>query len=214
MFSEQVDHLAGLRSVDESLTFSAHSDAEANVNFRLIYTGPLPSGSNGNSRKREKQAIRRALHPQLKEVFEFNKLSTDKLLTANYMGIEPFYQRGPYRCVPVLNMVEWGEVALDILFLRREAPGRLIQNADIDNRIKVLFDGLRIPSGPEELDNIQPTDCEDPFYCLLQDDCVITEMNVSTDRLYCPRKPSESMSDVHLVIRVRANCTYVGPKVY
>lgn len=36
--------------------------------------------------------------------------------------------------------------ALDILFLRRDAPGKIIGGGgDIDNRLKVLFDALRKP---------------------------------------------------------------------
>jgi hypothetical protein len=36
--------------------------------------------------------------------------------------------------------------SIDILFLHRDAPGRIVRSGgDIDNRIKVLFDALRVP---------------------------------------------------------------------
>jgi hypothetical protein len=42
--------------------------------------------------------------------------------------------------------------ALDILFLRRDNPGNLIASGgDIDNRLKVLFDGLRMPEPMSDL---------------------------------------------------------------
>jgi hypothetical protein len=47
------------------------------VEFRLVYEGPLDS-QKSQSRVREKQAIRRALHPQLKELWkQFPCLSTN-----------------------------------------------------------------------------------------------------------------------------------------
>ena len=39
--------------------------------------------------------------------------------------------------------------ALDILMLRKGPPGRV--RTDIDNRLKTLFDALRMARSPEEL---------------------------------------------------------------
>jgi hypothetical protein len=94
--------------------------------------------------------------------------------------------------------------ALDILFLRRDEPGSLIKSGgDIDNRIKVLFDAMRIPQASEELKGTRPDQDEEPFFCLLEDDRLITEVKVTTDKLLAPCGLGERVNDVHLVIHVR-----------
>ena len=89
---------------------------------------------------------------------------------------------------------------LDILLLRPEDPGSIVQRADIDNRLKTLFDALRYPSIPQEIPaRWSPADGEAPLFCLLDDDRLITRVNVDTDRLLASNSPDE----VDLTIRVR-----------
>jgi hypothetical protein len=72
--------------------------------------------------------------------------------------------------------------AIDILFLRHEEPGSLVlQGGDLDNRIKCLFDGLRVPS-PDEASKAE-TPMADPLYCLLEQDTLISDFSVKTGRL-------------------------------
>ena len=93
---------------------------------------------------------------------------------------------------------------LDILFLRKDGPGPLVgEGGDLDNRIKTLFDGLRMPS----LGEVDPTlndgpgsTGDEPMYCLLEDDKLITDFTVRTDRLLTA--PGASESEVLLVIDV------------
>jgi hypothetical protein len=85
---------------------------------------------------------------------------------------------------------------LKILFLRREDPGSLVlQAGDLDNRIKTLFDALRLPTEQELLDD--PT-APDPFYCLLESDTLITGLSIKTDRLLTG--VNKSVHEVHLVV--------------
>ena len=95
--------------------------------------------------------------------------------------------------------------ALDILFLRPDEPGRLIgSGGDIDNRIKVLLDALKMPTpGDGFKPEAEPDETEEPFFCLLQDDSLITELRVTTDRLLTPIGDDEKLTDVHLVIGVK-----------
>lgn len=96
--------------------------------------------------------------------------------------------------------------AIDILFLRRDDPGRIISSGgggDIDNRLKVLVDALKMPKIGEIPSSAKPANGESPFFCLLQDDSLVTELKVTTDRLLTPRADDESENDVHLVIHVR-----------
>jgi hypothetical protein len=114
------------------------------------------------------------------------------------------FKRCGFRFLPLMNDY-FGSLgcALDILFLRRDQPGDLIKyGGDIDNRIKVLFDALRMPD-TQELDGQNPDQHEDPFSCLLQDDKQITEVNITTDRLLTPQTAGEDINDVHLTIHVK-----------
>jgi hypothetical protein len=87
------------------------------------------------------------------------------------------------------------------MLLRPEPPGSIIsQGGDIDNRLKTLFDALKVPTEPTALPlSAKPTDDENPFFCLLQDDNLITKVQVSTDRLL---DSCESTSEVVLLIHV------------
>lgn len=171
------------------------------MEFRLVYEGPLESAGNGQTRTKEKHAIRRALHPQLREVW-----NQFPFLSRNIEYFSGQYERCGFRFIPLVND-QWPDVAyckLDILFLRRDAPGNIIKSGgDIDNRIKVLFDALRIVESCNELGGAIPGDGEDPFYCLLQDDACITEVKITTDRLFTPIATGGSINDVVLIIRVR-----------
>ena len=95
---------------------------------------------------------------------------------------------------------------LDIFMLRPEPPGAIVtQGGDIDNRLKTLFDALRCPHDVGELPKgAFPDVTEQPFYCLLEDDLLITAVSVQTDRLLVP--PS-STAEVHLDIRVTTHLT-------
>ena len=47
-----------------------------------------------------------------------------------------------------------------------------------------------------------PEKGEDPFFCLLEDDNLITDVKVTTDRLLLPAKEDEHIHDVHLTLHV------------
>ena len=112
------------------------------------------------------------------------------------------------RFVPLVRETGGFTCELDILFLRRDSPGGLIANGgDIDNRIKVLFDGLRMPKTVQELGGYPIEQDENPFFCLLEDDRLVTKVSVTTDRLIVPMAATENTNDVHLIIHV----TVVNP---
>jgi hypothetical protein len=94
--------------------------------------------------------------------------------------------------------------SIDILFLRRDEPGNLLKSGgDIDNRLKVLFDGLRLPQTKDEVGDNRPGVDEDPFYCLLEDDKLVTELKVTTDRLLVPLGNGQAENDVELILHVK-----------
>jgi hypothetical protein len=67
---------------------------------------------------------------------------------------------------------------------------------------------LRVPSEPE-LDGLTPQNGEDPFFSVLEDDSLIVEVTVKTDRLLLPLKTNQSPDDVLLVIAVNVKPTRV-----
>ncbi len=108
-----------------------------------------------------------------------------------------------YRFVPLVRRDYGITCALDILFLRRDAPGDIVSGGDIDNRIKTLLDGLQKPKSRDQLAGYdEPGPDEDPFFCLLEDDSLISRISVDTDRLLTQREPEERESEVYLVITV------------
>jgi hypothetical protein len=90
------------------------------------------------------------------------------------------------------------------LFLRADQPGGVLFAGDLDNRIKTLIDALRRPRNATELKgNEVPLDGEDPFYCLLEEDKLVTGLAVETDTLLDPPKgEADEQSLVKLVIGV------------
>jgi hypothetical protein len=84
--------------------------------------------------------------------------------------------------------------------LRKEDAGRIYQGGDLDNRIKTLFDGLSVPNK----DQVIPDPAiDDPIYCLVEDDALITGLEISTHRLLSP--PNTSKHDVRLITGVEVS---------
>jgi hypothetical protein len=96
---------------------------------------------------------------------------------------------------------------LDILFLRRDDPGRLISGGgDLDNRIKVLFDALRAPTDENEIRGLHPQG-RHVMFCLTEDDKLITGFRVTTDRLLEPAQSEAEENHVRLIINVEVRAT-------
>jgi hypothetical protein len=114
------------------------------------------------------------------------------------------WARAGYRFHPLVTEAYCVRCALDILFLRPEDPGFLILSGDVDARIKTIFDALRMPKNLDETGGVGPQSGEDPFFCLLEDDKLISEVKVSTDQLLLlPREREIKPNDALLVIHVK-----------
>jgi hypothetical protein len=194
-------------------------DEGVTVQFRLVYRGRLPAqgGGKGGTRLGEKHAIRKYLHPQLKELWnqhDFLRIKITGEVPAEGEILLPGmpeatllanrFVEGKFRFLPLITKSNGLACKLDILFLRRDAPGNLIENGgDIDNRIKVLFDALKVPDRGSMM-GFSPESGEDPLFCLLEDDRLITEVSVVTDRLLVPVQDKEHIHDVVLVLSIIA----------
>ena len=89
---------------------------------------------------------------------------------------------------------------LDILMLRSDKPGGVLHSRDIDNRLKVLFDALRMPKNGNELIEKGAGAADEPMYVLLQDDSLISSVSVETDEVLAP--PNNDDSYVRLTVTV------------
>lgn len=203
------------------------------MKFTLVYDGDLPATGN-KSKPDEAGRIRNVLHDQLADLWEshivFRQLArtarvsesgkrvlsrtgvVDRL-PAYDQPVTPVHPGTIDLCAPItvagvgyipavrrsLHLV----CELDILFLRREEPGSLVfQGGDLDNRIKCLFDALRVPSADEA--KKAPTTTDDPLYCLLEQDTLISDFSVKTGRLLGSRnkKPHAVRLWIDVTIKV------------
>lgn len=182
------------------------------MELKLIYSGQLKA-SNG-SRVKEKHEIRQQFHKQLKRLWEVKRQplrgSVIELGGGSLTGPQALAERFQicgYRFVPLVTDEYPLCVSLDVLFLRRDKINAIrIAGGDIDNRIGTLFDALRMPRDCSELPaGAAPTEGENPFYVLLQNDSLVVDLRVSTSLLLAPlgSPPTEYENDVHLVIGVQ-----------
>ena len=181
------------------------------VNFRLTYDGPLKAASQSENRRTDKHAIRRVFSRQLKQLYferepflekEFSTIAT----TGEKLGVS----RGGYLCLAVVREKLHLVCDLDILFLRRDKPGNLIgQGGDLDNRIKVLFDALRVPQDDNEVRGLFDPELEEScvLFCLTENDNLITGFRVTTDRLLEPAACEAEENNVQLIINVEIKVT-------
>ena len=174
------------------------------VNFRLTYNGPLHAASQSDTRRIEKHAIRCAFSEQLRQLFT---IKDEQFLDADCKDWfeMPRIQRGEFEFMCLVREKLHLVCDLDILFLRREDPGRLIGGGgDLDNRIKVLFDALRVPDETE----LRGITTEAPFIvCLTEDDKQITGFRVTSDRLLVPCDNPSQEHHVQLIINVEVKAT-------
>lgn len=189
------------------------------VNFRLTYHGPLKAASQSDTRRLEKHQLRVCFDKQLQQLYTSkiglmdHELANLREKYGDKVGMSvkesPIVKRGKFACLSLvrekLNLV----CDLDILFMRREEPGALVGGGgDLDNRIKVLFDALRVPQDDNEVRGI---DIGNEDYrllvCLTEDDKLITGFRVTTDRLLEPENNPSEKNNVHLIINVEVKAT-------
>ena len=194
------------------------------MEFRLTYEGLLFGASRSDTRAAHKHEIRRVLHKQLKRLFALHPAfavqqplreknaqeETIEDVIARMAGEGSYrrrideFERCGYRFFPLATREQSLLCAVHILFLRPDIPGGVIQSGDIDNRMKTIFDALRLPRSKAELGGYDaPIEGEDPFFCLLEDDSLITNASIETDTLLQPTGSKWEANDARLVLSVR-----------
>ena len=196
----------GLPQIDNNLT----QEEITTMEFTLFYRGPLKT----NGRPEHKHEIRYEFHKQLQVLWQQPPLDSKEgegRLTPYSAYLNGSFAKKFSRCDEdfIFAAVVWEPMNvtadLDITFLRHGKPGAIIGiGGDIDNRLKTLFDALKIPdlSKNELPADIHPSDLDDPFHCVLEDDALISALSIRTDRLLSPDDATDE-SEVQLVIRVR-----------
>lgn len=198
------------------------------MEFRLVFKGKIPPETS-KPRSDAKRDIRSKLHPQLRELARAHPLLNHR---HSHYAAEAYFDEGknhpedvltfwehlgncnkvvslndhPHRFAPLITPDNYNGCSLDILFLRRDVPGGIVRHGgDIDNRLKTLLDGLRMPREAQEVDDQPQSADENPCFCLFSDDRYIDKISVTTDMLLSPMENSESLHDVELVIHVMAS---------
>jgi hypothetical protein len=214
-------------------------EQEGLMEFRLLYEGELQSSGNKSS-PAKKHAIRRKFHLQLRRLWEVHGPLRDQ---ARWLGIQDLKVRGishddpawpeqkqiqtgiesigrewsrvGYNFIPLVTPKEVVRCSLEILLLRPEETKYVFEQGDIDGQIKTVFDALRIPDSLSETGNAIPQADEIPFYCLLSDDKLISEIRVTADQLLMlPDQITVRANDAFALIHVRINAKYhmtLGP---
>ena len=200
------------------------------MKFHLHYEGPLYSGSgearDGQVDKRggHKHDVRRAFHKQLKHWWDVCPAISNLHGGYDILGFPPekrtnqgfgaeaplfkdvlaeVHDVGGNNFVPLVCKELSVLCGIDILMLRRDRPGGILQSRDIDNRLKVLFDALRMPSAGSEIAQCTFADDEKPMFVLLQDDNLISSVSVETDELLDPpQSAGEDDGFVRLLLTV------------
>jgi hypothetical protein len=178
------------------------------VNFRLTYDGPLKAASQSDTRRIDKHAMRCAFDRQLTELIDNRDVLYEEFTQEKIGPLVNAYRHGKFLFLPIVRSDLHLVCDLDILFLRRENPGSLVSGGgDLDNRLKVLFDALRVPQDDNEVRGLVPHDGQSLLVCLTEDDRLITGFRCTTDRLLEPANSEAEENHVRLIINVEVKAT-------
>lgn len=203
------------------------------MQFRITYQGALLSEANWKDKHKDrpllaknKQEIRKKIHPQIRNFWKLNEAFVNN---EDRNGGETPIHPGPrgvifgtigrehtvralsnqfstfnYNFVPLLTKQLKVLCELDVLLLRPGKPGKLLNAGDLDNRLKTLFDALTMPQFESQLGPYKtPEDDEKPFFCLLEDDSLITKTTVEADTLLEPVNDVDEDARAIITVRTR-----------
>ena len=177
------------------------------MDFRLTFDGCLMS-TGSSSKPDHVHKVRRRFHPQLRH---FWSVSPEMNISPEVRELEKrradAFRRGNYRFVPLVTREDRFLCVVEIMLLRpAPASSAVYQKGDLDGQIATLFGSLAVPRHLEQLKgNETPLNGEDPFYCLLEDDSLISGITVETGVLLEETRDGIADNAARAVIRVRVN---------
>jgi hypothetical protein len=186
------------------------------MRFSLYYRGELRAAGNNSNRASEKHQLRLNFHPQLKDLWTRTPLKTvaDQFLDPAY-ELSCVKEVDGHRFASLICSRHHLLARLSITFLRPEEPGNLItEGGDIDNRMKTLLDALSVPKAGQLPTGFQPSGDEVPLHCLLEDDNLVSQLNIRVDRLLAPSNRKEVILlidiDVSAIMATFKNSVFTG----
>ncbi|MET4180673.1 hypothetical protein ABIB94_002773 [Bradyrhizobium sp. JR7.2] len=177
------------------------------MKFTLLFEGDIPPRRKGSHDEIHK--IRCDLSPQLKALWDFPPLADEakkwlKHADENGGDYAILEKRGGAVFAPLISKRNDLHCELRIKFLRQQAPGQFIADGgDIDNRMKTFLDALSVPPLAQASLFAQFAS-EEPIYCLMQDDGLVTKLDVETDRLL---RPTETRFGLVAIVEVNVRAT-------
>jgi hypothetical protein len=190
---------------------------ERHLEFTLFYKGELKGRTTATPE--DKHRIRRVFHEQMAELWKLDPLamnhdyvSYEKPLQ-DHFGVKRICfleEFGRFTFAPLVTSRLFLAAKLRITLLRPETPGNIFHNrGDIDNQLKTLLDSLSMPKHLNQLPTeATPLSDETPFFCLLQDDSLVTSVSVDTDRLLLP---ATTPPDKSVVVTVHVKTVVTKP---
>ena len=179
----------------------------------------------GNSRKKpDVWELRKAFHPQLKRFWlahqHLNSVKTHCFLKdSQERGHElqllseqfaDFFTVDSTHFVPLAIQKLHLVCEIDVLLLVSPNSAHLLARSDIDNRMKTLLDGLRMPQQKSELLNdLSAGSVQDPYYVLVEDDSQVSKLSVEYDTYLAAEQADIANDIVSAIISVRIRPTLV-----
>jgi hypothetical protein len=197
------------------------------MDITLVYRKDLPAAQNNDKRTLEKHRMRLLFSEQLRRVWEENPI----LYVARGGNCADGTFDG-YRVTDVVRERQFGQCRVkgvwcaftawplvmhfngltchvDITLASRKAPGSIVNDGDLDNRLKIIFDALRLPRGPKEVPGSFNEEAE--LFTLLEDDSLISKVSIEWERLLTPQEPSEPENYVELRIKATTKILRAHP---
>lgn len=174
------------------------------MEFRLVYEGHLPAQG---ARSEHKWAIRRALHPQLETLWAQHPALREH---RSWLDVPPvpgqtsvMVERSGTWFAPLVTSRLNLYAEVSVLLFRHQPRGAVLsEGGDVDNRLKTLIDGLRLPHARQEIrDESTGGPLPSPFYCLLEDDSLVTKASLESEQMLRPGKPDEVLAILTVVVR-------------
>lgn len=164
------------------------------LEFHLIYQGLLPSSGN-KSQSKPKHIIRRYFHQQLRNVW----LKKHPLKARSGLQ-EPAHKQSHVgmiwsgaetdrdELIETVNGKRYLAIVTDNLSLSCKLEilvlsmgTNVMEIGDLDGRVKTIVDALKMPRGNDYCEGD-----ENPLYCLMDNDKVISDLRVTADLLLSP----------------------------
>ncbi|HEY2811378.1 MAG TPA: hypothetical protein VGJ00_08335 [Rhabdochlamydiaceae bacterium] len=176
------------------------------MEFYLKYQGVLKS----NASPQDKHALRKHFHRQIKCLFDMDEnlhkrenWSLEAPASEDEKTMYCIVQKEAFHFAPLISSKLFLLAEIDITLLWSDLPGQIIGNGDIDNKLKTLLDALSCPVHSNQLTGLVPAEGEKPFYCLLEDDKLIQNINVRTHTLFDCNDKKEQF----VLLHVKSKCT-------